>query len=113
MIEVVVSSILVLVLLFIINPLDFFMPSSVQMSVAGIAVVLFGLFASFILKEKSVDEREDILRSNAGRSAFLVGAGFMMVGIVVGVYRHDLDVWLPVSLVSMVLAKLYTRFNMK
>lgn len=113
MTEITISLILVLVLIFIINPLDFFMPSTLQMCIAGLAVVLFGLFASYVVKEKSIDEREDSLRSSAGRNAFLVGSGFLMVGIVAGVYKHDLDVWLPISLVSMVVAKLYTRFNVK
>jgi len=74
-----------------------------------ITLGLFGLFASFILREKVVDERDGFHRTLAGRNAFLAGAGVLTLGIVIQGYSHAVDPWLVVALVGMIVVKIGTR----
>jgi cytochrome bd-type quinol oxidase subunit 2 len=79
------------------------------MSMLAVILVLFAIFASFILREKAVDERDDQHRALAGRNAFLAGSAVLIFGIVVQGYLHAVDEWLVVALIAMVVAKIGTR----
>jgi len=81
----------------------------VVMGMLATLLVLFGIFASFILKEKVFDERDDLNRSLAGRNAFLAGATVIILGIAIQGYSHSLDPWLVVALMVMVISKITTR----
>ena len=107
--EVFVAVVLVILLILIVNPFDIFMPSGMQIVAAAVAVVAFGIFSSFVLREEAGDEREEKHRSLAGRVAFLTGSSVLLIGILIELYRHMLDAWLIVALVSMVVAKIVTR----
>ena len=107
--EISVALVLVILLVLIVNPFDVFMPSMLQLMAAAIAVVVFGIFSSFVLREEASDEREEKHRSLAGRVAFLRGSAVLLVGIVVEVWRDMLDPWLILALVAMVVAKIVTR----
>jgi hypothetical protein len=85
------------------------MPDMMVMAMLIVALVLFGIFASFILREKMVDERDDVHRTLAGRNAFLAGSAVLMIGIVVQGYTHSVDPWLVVTLIVMILVKIATR----
>lgn len=93
----------------LLNPFHFWMPTMMVVCMLAIALVLFGIFASFILREKSVDERDDQHKSLAGRNAFLAGSGILMLGIVIQGYTHTVDPWLVVALIGMVIVKIITR----
>jgi uncharacterized membrane protein AbrB (regulator of aidB expression) len=45
----------------------------------------------------------------AGRAAFLIGSLLLIAGICYQSVEHALDIWLPVVLVSMIIAKIGTR----
>ena len=76
--------------------------------IAGIfGAALFG-YAIFVYQEKPADEREQAISTIAGKYSYIVGALVLSVGIVVQSLDHDLDIWLPIALGSMVLAKLLT-----
>lgn len=107
--EAAVAVILISLLVLMVNPFNIFMPSMLQLMTAGIAVVVFGLFSTFVLREDAADEREEKHRSLAGRIAFLTGSAVLLVGIVIQVYREMLDTWLVLSLVVMIVAKIVTR----
>lgn len=68
-------------------------------------VILFCIFASFIWKENARDERENLHKMIAGRIAFLAGSAVLVIGIVLQSLSHQLDVWLVITLVVMILAK--------
>ena len=102
--------VLILLLVLILNPFDFWMPTMAHMTLLGAAIVVFGLFASFMLREDAGDEREGAHRLLAGRAAFLTGSALLILGIIYQSYSHALDVWLVVVLVGMLLAKMGTRF---
>jgi len=75
-----------------------------------LALVLFGIFASFILREKTVDERDAVHETLAGRNAFLAGSTILILGIVVEGYTHTVDPWLVIALIVMIVVKIGTRF---
>jgi hypothetical protein len=75
----------------------------------AIALGLFAVFASFILRESIADERDALHRTLAGRNAFLAGAGVLTLAIVMQGYTHSVDPWLVVTLVVMIMVKILTR----
>ena len=107
--ETIVTVALIAVAILLLNPFHFWMPDMMVMSMLAITLALFGIFASFILRERSVDEREDQHKSLAGRNAFLAGSGILTLGIVVQGYTHTVDPWLVFTLIGMVAVKLVTR----
>jgi hypothetical protein len=107
--ETIVTVALIAVAILLLNPFHFWMPDMIVMSMLAITLSLFGIFASFVLRERSVDEREDQHKSLAGRSAFLAGSGILTFGIVVQGYTHTVDPWLVFTLIGMVAVKIITR----
>ena len=107
--ETIVTIGLIAIAILLLNPFHFWMPDMMVMCMLAITLALFGIFASFILRERSVDEREDQHKSLAGRNAFLAGSGILTLGIVVQGYTHTVDPWLVLTLIGMVAVKLITR----
>lgn len=107
--ETIVTTALIAIAILLLNPFHFWMPDMMVMVMLAIALVLFALFASFILREKSADERDDQHKSLAGRNAFLAGAGVLMLGVVVQGYTHAVDPWLVIALIVMIVVKIVTR----
>jgi cytochrome bd-type quinol oxidase subunit 2 len=107
--EISVTFALIIIAILLLNPFDFWMPDMVVMCMLAVTLGLFALFASFILRERTDDERDDQHRTLAGRNAFLVGAGMLTLAIVTQGYKHDVDPWLVVTLISMILTKIITR----
>jgi cobalamin synthase len=107
--EVLVGVSLLVLLILLVNPFSFFMPSRVTMLLLGGVAILSLLFMSFLWKETAQDERESLHRLLAGRTAFLAGAGTLLLGITVQTFQHRLDPWLVIALGAMVLTKLAAR----
>ena len=91
--------------IYLINPFHVWMPTMLHMMLLGCAIVAFGIFAIFIVREKTTDERDEIHRMLAGRLAFLSGSAVLLSGIVAQSISDNLDPWLVGALVVMVLAK--------
>lgn len=107
--ETIVTVALIVIAILLLNPFHFWMPDMMVMCMLAITLGLFGIFASFILREKSVDEREDQHRTLAGRNAFLAGSGVLTIGIVIQGYTHTVDPWLVIALIVMIVVKIGTR----
>lgn len=107
--ETVVTIALIATAILLLNPFHFWMPDMMVMGMLAVALALFGIFASFILRERSADERDDQHKSLAGRNAFLAGSGILTLGIAVQGYTHAVDPWLVLALISMVMVKIVTR----
>jgi putative flippase GtrA len=103
--ELIVSIVLVVLLSLCANPFGLWMPDAVVTMIIVGLVVAFGIFSSFIWRETAADERESLHRMLAGRLAFLVGAGVLLLGIIVQSLNHNVDSWLVYSLVAMIFAK--------
>ena len=104
--EIFVSLALIVLLVLFLNPFGFWMPSALLMMMVLGLIVIFALFSGFIWKEQARDEREMLHRMLAGRIAYLVGAGILVLGIIVQSLRHELDSWLVFTLGAMILAKI-------
>lgn len=108
-IEVTTSLVLLVLAVLLLNPFGFWMPDFVLMCILALMFVAFALFAAFLLRENAFDERELLHRMFSGRVAFLTGTTILTVGIVVQSLEHDVDLWLVLALVGMVLSKLISR----
>ena len=106
--EVVVAAALLALATLVLNPSHMWMPDAVLMGALLGILVLFCLFAVFILRERAADEREASHRMLAGRAAFLSGSLVLVVGIIMEGRTHHVDPWLVLALVCMVVAKLGT-----
>ena len=108
-------AILIIALIFL-NPGDLSMPENVNSMLMLGMIVAFLAFGAFILREKSLDERESVHVLTAGRISYLVGVGILIVGIVIQTLSHEIDPWLIYALCAMVFAKLifriYSRFKL-
>ena len=108
--ESVLSLALIGLLIVILNPFHQWMPDMAQMTVMGLLVGVFGLFSAFVVREGALDEREAEHRMLAGRVAFLTGTATLLIGILYQSYTGEIDGWLVLSLVAMVLAKMAAHF---
>ena len=97
-------SIAVLVMLaLLIHP--YWMPMGlVEVCIAVLAALVFGL-GVFVWRENPRDEREFADVAQAGRSAYLIGAAILTVGVAVETVQHRVDIWLVLGLAGMVLSK--------
>ncbi len=108
-IEVIVAFLLIALLILFLSPIDLLMPMTTgSMSILLIAV-LFLIFSALVFREKSRDERENILRMNAGRISFLTGSVIAIVGILYQSISHNIDPWLVYTVIGMILAKTAAR----
>ena len=104
--EIIVSVVLIVLLILFLNPFELWMPPVLLMMMVLGLVIVFSIFASFIWRENSRDERENLHKMMAGRIAFLAGAGSLVIGIIIQSFRHELDFWLVLTLGTMIFAKI-------
>jgi hypothetical protein len=107
--EIIVALILIAIVIFLLNPFHLWMPTMMLMSIIIALGVVFGVFASFFLREKVTDEREITHRMIAARASFLIGTTALIIGIIVQSFSHNVDIWLVITLVVMILAKIVAR----
>ncbi|MFT5180000.1 MAG: putative membrane protein [Candidatus Paceibacteria bacterium] len=99
---------LVLILIFLMDPFSIYYSNMMLTSTITVLILLFVFFSIFVWKDVPKDEREEIHQSRAGRVAFLSGTIVMLVGIITQSTTHNIDVWLVLALVAMILGKLVT-----
>lgn len=104
--EEVVSLVLIILLVLLLNPFNFWMPTNVLIIMLVGFMVVFALFASFVWRESAKDEREILHRMFAGRVAYLVGTATLVLAITIQCFWHQPDPWLVVTLGLMILAKI-------
>lgn len=105
-----ISAIAILGIAFIfLNPGHLAMPDNLVSMLIILLIVSFLTFAAFIVREKSLDERETMHILTAGRISYLVGVGTMILGIIVQALQHNIDPWLVIALCAMIFSKLLTR----
>jgi hypothetical protein len=82
------------------------MPMGVFLTTLLALTVLFGFFATYLWREQGGDEREEVLRYRADRTAFLAGSSILLVAIIVeGIMMHMTDPWVLGAFAAMILAK--------
>lgn len=108
--ETVVALVLVVILVCFINPFDWWMTDAFHMTLLGLIVAFFAIFAMLLWKENAQDEREQLHRFIAARLAYMAGGLILLLGTVLQALAHVIDPWLPAALTGMVLAKIFGRF---
>jgi hypothetical protein len=93
-------------LVMLINPAHLIMTSVVLLTLIMIFAVLIIAFGIFIWGEQPRDEREAFNGLRAGRISSFAGGGILVIAIITQAFSHKLDIWLPVALAVMVIAKL-------
>ncbi len=105
-----IAVLLITCLILLSDPFMLWMPRGVQMAALLGATVLLAIWAGFVMYERAPDEREAIHRMNAGRMAYLSGVVVLTIALVTQGLAHDIDPWVSVTLGTMVLVKLLSRF---
>lgn len=104
-----VALVLAFFLLTLADLVPFWMPMMGEMTVLLVVVVLMLAWAGFIMRERTEDEREVVLKMKAGRVAYLSGLGVLLLALIAQGFSHAIDPWIAIALAVMVLAKLFTR----
>ncbi len=107
--EGIVASVLVVLLVLILNPMNFWMPNMAHMLVLGLLLICFVAYAAFILREKAEDERDVLHRMVAARTGFFTGTTLLTIGVFIDALDGTVDKWLLLTLVAMIIAKLTAR----
>jgi len=83
------------------------MPNMATMTTLVLIAAAFGAFAVFVFHEGHGDEREQLIRFIASRTAFLATGTVLLLGIIVETFtQHTPDPWLCLALVVMVGGKI-------
>jgi dipeptide/tripeptide permease len=107
--EIIISVILIVILVSFLQVSQLSMPMSVEFSLISFLIILFLAYTTTIWKELPRDEREEQHQLKAGRASFLVGAGVLVLGAVYQLSQHEVDPWLIISLIIMILVKVVSR----
>ena len=89
---------------------DVSMSMVTQNMLLAIFTIVVLVYSAFIYRERPADEREYELSLIASKHACIVGSAILSAGIIYQVYDHSLDVWLPITLAGMVIAKTMSYF---
>jgi len=103
--ELSIVALLLLLIIFLLNPFHFWMPDMMVMAAVASLVIIFGLYTVLLWREQPHDERESMHQLRAGRLAFFVGTLTLLFGMSVQILRSTLDPWLPLTLGAMVVMK--------
>jgi hypothetical protein len=109
-IQISIAVLLIVCLTLLSDPFMIWMPMGAQMAALLGAAVLLAVWAGFVMYERAPDEREAVHRMNAGRMAYLSGIVLLTIALVTQGLAHDIDPWISVTLGTMVLVKLLSRF---
>lgn len=108
--QISIAVLLIVCLTLLTDPFMLWMPMGAQMAALLGAAVLLAIWAGFVMYERAPDEREAVHRMNAGRMAYLSGIVLLTVALVTQGLAHDIDPWVSLTLGTMVLVKLLSRF---
>ena len=109
--QLIITALFIVVIVLLLNPFGFFMPTELMYIMLGGVLVLFGVYMSFVLSENPKDEREQLHRYIANRSAYVWGSVALVVGIIYqGISEGQIDGWLLIVLGVMVVSKVASLY---
>jgi fatty acid desaturase len=108
--DVLLTAALACLLVLLVNPMHFWMPSSMHMLVLLLFVGVVCTFLVFLVKEHGGDERDEVNRASAGRFAFLMGAAVLIAGIIYQGLTGNIDPWLSGALLAMISGKMLSHY---
>lgn len=91
------------------QPFGIVMPSSAQMTAAGLLLALLVVLIGILWQQKPSDEREEEIFAQRGQYAYFIGLLVGSVGIVYGAISHSVDWWLVAVIGSMLAVKLFHK----
>lgn len=116
---------LAVLLILLLNPFEFWMPTMMQRVLVALVFVVFLIVLLFVIGQDVQDERERMHRMFSDRIALLVGSSMLMISLIVSsiskaVWQQCLESafqpWVIIALASMALSKyvalLYARKRM-
>ena len=101
--------VLVILLILLSDPMMYWMPPLAVTLVLLLVATVMCVWAIFVMKEGGGDEREILHRMHAGRVAYLSGSAVLTAALIIQGLRHDIDPWIALALVAMVISKLVSR----
>lgn len=104
--ELLISFLLIVLLVFFINPFNLLMSSSMHSLMIPTLIIVFIPFAGFLWKETPGDEREQMHKFIASRFAYFAGVTVLLLGIIYQSIHHTLDSWLVITICIILLAKI-------
>ena len=90
-------------------PHSFVMPTSVQMLLLGLVLVLVASFLVMVWREQPEDERELQNQAEASRWAYFVGAIALIIALVIQSLHHHVDAAIPTTLLLMLATKIFVQ----
>ena len=103
--EILILIALFIVLAILLDPFNIVFSNSILMVISLIIALWFIVYSVFIWKEHSHDERENLHIKYAGRISFLAGTATLLFFILIQAFNHSIDIFLPITLIIMVLCK--------
>jgi len=104
--EIIISAVLIILLILLLDPFMYYMPTPLQMIIITLVLLVFASFSAFVWREKARDEREQLHINIASRFSYLAGVGILIAGTLYQTINHNLDPWLIIALIVMMLAKI-------
>ncbi|MBA3679234.1 hypothetical protein H0W80_03555 [Candidatus Saccharibacteria bacterium] len=90
-------------------PHTIIMPTSLQMLLLAVVIVLISGFLIFLWREQPNDERELQNQALASRWAYLVGSVVLILALVYQSLKHGLDPAIPIALIAMIATKIIVQ----
>jgi signal transduction histidine kinase len=107
--HIVLAIVLVMLLFLLTDPFMYWMPESAAMFSLLASATLVAVFAGFVARENGDDERDVAHRALAGRMGYLAGLAILTIALLAEGLAHTLDIWVPLALAGMVVAKIAAR----
>jgi len=107
--HIVIALVLVILLVLLSNPFTFWMPDGVNMLLLLVLTTVMSVWVGLIVQEYSNDEREMLHKMKAGRIAYLSGILVLTTGLVFQGINHNIDPWIVLTLIVMVMSKVISR----
>lgn len=104
--EITILLALIGLLVFFINPLDLLMPRMLHPFMVPFLAILFIMFAGFLWKETPGDEREQLHKYIASRSAYFATITALIVGVILQSFKGEIDPFLVIAICVGLLTKI-------
>jgi len=104
--EIIISISFIILLVLFLNPFGFWMPTNVMYFMVAGLVTVFAIFVSFVWKERTHDEREELHKHMAGRIGYTAGIFTLVLAIAIESITSHPDPWLVLVLGAMVIGKI-------
>lgn len=92
-----------------IAPKAVIMPTAIEMILLLIVTVLLAGFLLLFWRENPADEREVENQTASARWAYIVGSLVLVVALVWQSFQHDVDPFIPLTLLVMIATKLVVQ----